>query len=204
VRRSRTPCPLCRGELTHMMLMPARFLSICICLVASATACNAIIESPNPAPPSAPPRDASPLQTDSVSYRLVRTPHEYSAVVRGTFRNATAAPIYFKRCMPRDSTPMFRLARTGPDSSRRFFVDWGWACVGGVPTGVLLPGQSVTIHARVGSVDQPSKQPPLQPYELVGLLRIRLSLCARFLDDSDYCEGLAESHGQSNAFLVHY
>ena len=203
-----TPVSIGAARLTARFVMPRRIelmiplklrvVVIAVGLVTTAAGCNDITAL------SAPPRDASPLQTDSVSYKLVRTPHEFSAVVTGTFRNTTEAPIYFKRCMPRDSTPMFRLGRTGPDSTRPFFVDWAWACVGGVSTGVLQPGQSVTIRARVGSVDQPSMQPPLRPHELVGLLRIRLSLCARFVEDSDYCDELPHPHGRSNAFLVHY
>lgn len=176
-------------------------------LLASALlgACSGITEGPELKRLQLPERDNSPLQTDSVSYTLVRKQYEYSAVVTGTFRNTTAAPIYFQRCMPRDSTPIFYIGRTGRDSTRRFFVDWAWACVGGVPTGILQPGQSLTIKARVGSTDQPTMQPRLQREDLVGLLRIRLALCARFLQDSDYCEPMPDpNYGRSNAFLVHY
>jgi hypothetical protein len=177
-----------------------RALLVATCVACCFTACQTVTESSF----TVPTRDASPLQTDSVSYKLVRKPHEHSTVIVGTFRNTTELPVYFQRCMPRDSTPMFNIGRTGPDSARSFFVDWAWACVGGVPTGILAPGQSVTIRARVGSVDQPSMQPPLKPGELVGLLRIRLVLCAHFRDDSDDCERLPDPFGRSNAFLVHY
>jgi hypothetical protein len=99
---------------------------------------------------------------------------------------------------------MFGMSRTGADSTRRFFVDWAWACVGGVPTGVIAPGDSVTVRAPFGSVDQPNMQPPLQAEELVGLFRIYLHLCAKYDSDSDECELLPASERRSNAFLVHY
>lgn len=177
-----------------------RFVSLAVSV---ASVCFACVTGPDD-DALTPVRDASPLQTDSVSYRLVRTQHEFSTVVAGTFTNSTGRPIYFQRCLPRDSTPIFYVGRTGPDSARRFFVDWAWACVGGVPTGVLAPGRSLTIRARVGSIDQPTMQPRLKPQDLVGLLRIRLALCARFRDDSDYCEPTPEWQTRSNAFLVHY
>jgi hypothetical protein len=153
---------------------------------------------------AAPARDTSPVQTDSLRYQLVRGPGEYRAFVYATYRNTTGAPVHFQRCSQRDTLPMFSLGRAGPDSARAFFTDWAWACVGGVPTGTLLPGRAVTVRVPVGSSDQPNMQPPLRPEDLVGIFRIRLALCAAPSADSDDCVSLPSSQQRSNAFLVHY
>lgn len=153
---------------------------------------------------AAPPRDSSPVQTDSVSYRLARLPGAYRAWVMATYRNATGSPVYFKRCGGSDTLPMFGIARTGADSASSFFSDWAWACVGLVPTGTLAPGQSVTVRVQFGSVDQPNMQPPLRPEQLVGLFRIELALCETYSADSDRCVAPALAERRSNAFLVHY
>lgn len=149
-------------------------------------------------------RDQSPVQTDSLSYGLVRRPGEYRAFVLATYRNSTSTPVYFARCGGRDTLPMFSIGRTGTDSLRRHFIDWAWACVGGVPTGVLAPGLSVTVRVPLGSIDQPNMQPPLRPEDLVGQFRVELSLCASNVSDSDSCTPVPQAARRSNAFVVHY
>lgn len=151
-----------------------------------------------------PSRDRSPVQADSLTYKLVRRPDEFRAFVSATYRNTTGAPVYFARCSPRDSLPMFGVGRTGADSMRSFFVDWDWACVGGVPTGIIAPGQSVSVRVAFGSVDQPRMEPPLRSEQLIGVFRIHLSLCRKYSSDSDSCELLPAAERRSNAFLVHY
>ena len=99
---------------------------------------------------------------------------------------------------------MSGVGRTGPDSSRAFFVDYAWACVGGVPRGTIAPGESIAVRVPFGSVDQPSMQPPLRAEELVGLFRIYLTFCANYSTDSDNCELLPIAERRSNAFLVYY
>jgi len=99
---------------------------------------------------------------------------------------------------------MFSIGRTGTDSLRRHFIDWAWACVGGVPTGVLAPGLSVTVRVPLGSIDQPNMQPPLRPEDLVGQFRVALSLCASNVSDSDSCTPVPQAARRSNAFVVHY
>src|SRR5262245_17910355 len=49
------------------------------------------------APSAVPSRDASPLQTDALSYRLVRMPGEYRVRVQAKLVNTTEAPIYYTR-----------------------------------------------------------------------------------------------------------
>jgi hypothetical protein len=151
-----------------------------------------------------PPRDQSPLQTDSLVYHLKRLPGEYRAYVTATFRNQTASPIYFARCNRGSTTPMFGLRRTGSDSARVLFSDFAWACVGGVPTGAINPRDSVMVKVPIGSLDQRAKQPPLRPEHIVGLMRIELSLCQKHLADSDYCDPGPQAQRSSNAFLVTY
>ena len=153
------------------------------------------------APPA---RDNSPVQTDSLVYQLERRPTEYRAYVTATFTNNTGSPVYFARCNGESQTPMFGIRRTGPDSSKALFSDFAWACVGGVPTGQILPGGSATVRVPVGSVDQPAMQPPLKAEELVGLMRVTFLLCRSYSADSDYCDAVPEGQRISNAFLVTY
>ena len=154
---------------------------------------------------TAPPvRDNSPIQTDSLVYHLKRLTSEYRAYVVATYTNRTSSPIYFARCNDASTTPMYGVQRTGADSSRLLFSDVAWACVGGVPTGELARGASVTVRVPLGSVDQPAMQPPLKAADLVGLMRVRLQLCRRFAADSDDCERVPDPQRISNAFLVTY
>ena len=94
--------------------------------------------------------------------------------------------------------------RTGPDSTATFFSDWAWACVGGVPTGEIAVGDSVSVQVWLGSGDQPLKTPPLRPEHIVGTLRVFFHLCRNRLADSDYCDYLPRSETESNAFEVRY
>ncbi len=148
--------------------------------------------------------DGSPVRTDSLSYTLRRLPGSYRAYVQATYRNTTGAPVYFRRCDSRDPLPMYDIRRTGPDSVLPFFVDAVWACVGGVPAGVIAAGDSVTVRVSLGSVDQPRMSPPLRAGDLTGALRIALHLCARPGTDSASCELLPQAKRQSNPFVVRY
>jgi hypothetical protein len=149
-------------------------------------------------------RTLLPVQTDSLSYGLARGAHEYRAFALATYRNTSSAPVYYRRCGGRDTLPMFDVGRSGPDSLRRLFVDFAWACVGGVPTGVIPPGRSITVRVPLGSVDQPNMQPAMQPQDLVGELRVELELCADGMADSDRCTLLPAVARRSNPFIVHY
>jgi len=99
---------------------------------------------------------------------------------------------------------MFGVRRTGPDSAAKLFSDLAWACVGGVPTGEIPVAGTVTVRVPVGSVDQPAMQPPLEPEELIGLMRVELSLCKKYSADSDDCDPLPQAQRSSNAFYVTY
>jgi hypothetical protein len=77
--------------------------------------------------------------------------------------------------------------------------------VGGVPTKELRPGDSVTVQLRLGAYDQPTVSPPVQPEDLVGLMRIQFSLCTRSVNSDDCALApLPQALKQSNAFDVRY
>jgi len=154
--------------------------------------------------PRPPARDDSPVQTDSLIYHLRRLPSEYRADVAATFVNRSASPVYFARCNPQSTTPMFGVRRTGPDSTAKLFSGLAWACVGGVPTGEIPIGGSVTVRVPVGSLDQHAMQPPLKSEDRVGLMRVELSLCKKYSADSDYCDRSPQAQRSSNAFYVSY
>lgn len=177
-----------------------------VAFAATLTGCNSSEPTGTDGPPGAllSAWDNSPARSDSVVYHLRRTPGMYRAYATVTLRNRTSAPLYFARCNPASTTPMFSLGRTGPDSLATFFVDWAWACVGGVPTGELAVGDSVAVQVWLGSVDQPLMTPPLRPEHLVGTLRVSFHLCRNKLADSDYCEYLPRAASESNAFEVRY
>ena len=155
--------------------------------------------------PSAPPRDGSPVQTDSVVYHLRRVAGAYEATAVATYVNRTGAPVYYARCgVGGYDGPLFGYRRTGPDSARSLFTDTAWGCVGGVPVGEIRPGDSVTVRVRLGALDQPNMTPPLRPEEIVGLMRVELELCGRYTRDSDSCDRVPQGARQSNAFDVRY
>ena len=152
-----------------------------------------------------PERDASPIQTDATVYRLQRTSNAYSATAMATYVNHTGTSVYYARCgVGGYSGPLFGLRRTGPDSTRTLWTDIAWACVGGVPTGELRPGDSVTVGVRLGAYDQPTMSPPLRAEDIVGLMRVVFQLCAHYTADSDYCQPLPGALRESNAFDVRY
>lgn len=154
---------------------------------------------------SAPSRDGAPVQTDATVYQLRRTTGGYEATAVATYVNQTGAAVYYARCgVGAYSGPIFGYRRTGPDSARTLFTDTGWACVGGVPTGTIAPGDSVTVRVRLGAFDQRNMTPPLQAGDIVGQMRVDLELCARYSEDSDACDRLPQAARQSNAFDVRY
>ena len=153
--------------------------------------------------------DTSPIQTDSDVYTLERVSNAWGGAWRAypiaIYRNTTNAPIHFARCTSSSTLPMWIVRRTGADSTRRLFGDHAWACVGGVPTGSIAPGDAVLVRVILGTVDQPDMQPPLQLEWLIGQMRVELWLCRGAVADSDDCvEPLPQAERQSNAFEVRF
>jgi hypothetical protein len=149
-----------------------------------------------------PQRDASPVQTDSLQYHLRKVPGAYDAYATATYVNRTGGPVYFARCGSAATGPLFYLRRSGPDSTAAAFIGAVWACVGGVPTGTLAPGEALSVRVWLGSTESPNANPPIRPSERVGRFRVEFALCAAPAADSDYCVPVPQAQRQSNAFDV--
>jgi hypothetical protein len=147
-----------------------------------------------------PPGAAPPVVTDAAVYTLEHQDGGYVAEAVATYTNSTGRLVYYQRCTPEDTGPINWLRRTGEDSTARVSVGGAWACVGGVPTGQVLPGESLSARVSLGSTDSPQARPPITPEERVGRFRIEFALCARHADDSDNCEALPQAARESNAF----
>ena len=171
-------------------------LAVCVLSCRDVTAADA----------AGPARDASPAQTDSTVYHLHRTTNAYAAFATVTYVNRSATSVYYAPCgVGTYEGPLYGVRRTGPDSTRRLQTDIAWGCGGRVPTKELRPGDSVTVRVRLGAYDQPTQTPPVQREDLVGLMRVQFSLCARS-GNSDDCAlaPLPQTLEQSNAFDVRY
>lgn len=145
-----------------------------------------------------------PVVTDAAVYTLARVDGGYAAEALATYTNITGRPVYYQRCMPEFAGPMYGLRRTGADSTARSVVEAVWACVGGVPTGRVLPGATLSAKVDLGSYDSPQARPPITPEQRIGRFRIDFALCAQHADDSGYCEALPLAARESNAFEVRF
>jgi hypothetical protein len=116
----------------------------------------------------------------------------------------TDRTVFYQRCVRESTGPIYWLRRTGPDSNASAFVGGAWACVGGVPTGRVRPGETLTARVWLGSTDSPHAQPPITPAQRVGQFRIEFALCAEYADDSDECVALPAAARESNAFEVRF
>jgi hypothetical protein len=152
--------------------------------------------------PAGPQRDSSPIQTDATVYHLADKGDYYDGWAIATYVNRTSAPVYFARCLPSDSTPIYWLRRIGPNPATKTFLGFAWACVGSVPTGTLPVGDSLRVRVWLGSADSPNANPPITPDERSGTFRIDFALCLVFRADSDDCEPVPRTQRQSNAFEV--
>lgn len=165
-------------------------------------ACSASVVGPEDfmLPPGAPP----PVVTDAVVYTLIHEPGGYAATALATYTNTTGRPVYYQRCTRESTGPIYGLRRTGKDSTARSFVFAVWACVGGVPTGRIPPGGSLSARVSLGSTDSPHAQPAIAPEERVGRFRIEFALCAHPANDSDDCEALPQAATESNTFELRF
>jgi hypothetical protein len=179
-----------------------RYVSLFTIPLAAVFACSAPAVGPEDfvLPPGAPP----PVVTDAVVYTLVREPGGYGATALATYTNTTGLPVYYQRCTRESPGAMYGLRRTGDDSTARSFVLAMWACIGGVPTGRIPPGGSLSARVSLGSTDSPHAQPPIAHEERVGQFRIEFALCAQPADDSDDCKALPQAARESNAFELRF
>ncbi len=145
--------------------------------------------------------DDSPMQTDSLVYHLRKTEWGYDAWARATYTNKTNSPVYFERCMPGDEGPVYGLRRV-TDQRTPMMMGIFWACVGGVPAGVIEPGESVVLRVWLGSADSPNADPPIRPEERIGIFRIFLLLFDRPTTNDEREDQLPEGDRRSNVFEV--
>ena len=146
--------------------------------------------------PGAPP----PVTTDAAVYTLTRIDGGYAAEALATYTNTTGRTVYYRRCMPESTGPIFGLRRTGADSSAPAFVGGVWACVGGVHTGRIRAGGTLSARVDLGSSDSPLAVPPVTADQRVGRFRVEFALCAEDAADSDDCEAIPQAARESNAF----
>jgi hypothetical protein len=175
-------------------------------LISMAVAGNLACSAPGLGPGDFVPSTSAlpPVTTDAGTYTLARIDGGYEAEALATYTNTTGRPVYYQRCLPESAGPMYGLRRTGPDSTADSFVGGAWACVGGVPTGRVLPGATLSVRVSLGSTDSPQAQPPITPEQRVGRFRIELALCTQHADDSDDCEPLPQAARESNAFELRF
>jgi hypothetical protein len=145
-----------------------------------------------------------PIVTDAERYTLTKVPGGYDAVAQAVYTNTTGRMVYYQRCTSELSGALYGVRRTGADSAAQSWVGGAWACVGGVPTGRLRPGESLRAAVWLGSTDSPNARPPIRPEERVGRFRIEFQLCTSFENDSDNCTLLLQTARQSNAFELRF
>ena len=171
-----------------------------VLVMAGGLGCTATDVDPNDFAlvPGAPP----PIVTDATTYTLTKVAGGYDALAQAVYTNTTGRMVYYQRCMPDLPGPIYGVRRTGPDSTARAFVGGVWACVGGVPTGRVRPGGTLSAEVWLGSTDSPNAQPPIAVGERVGQFRIEFALCAAYAESSDNCAPLPTAARESNAFEV--
>ena len=148
-----------------------------------------------------PVRDSSPVQTDSLSYTLRRRGGVLEATALAVYVNRSATGVHFARCTSDSDDPLLSLRRELPPGASPI-VGSPRACVAGVPTGRLAPGDSLVVKVWLGSVDSPSAYPPITMTDRTGIFRVLLDLCAEAVADSDECTLLPAGQRQSNLFRL--
>lgn len=159
---------------------------------------------PADSPPATSPTDqtTSPITTDARVYSLTESHDRFDTEAIATYTNRTSRDVFFKRCNNESDGPMHSVVPSG--SRRRTIVGVGWACVGGVPTGTISPGRSVTVRVWLGSMKSPGSTPPVQPEDRIGMFHIEFSLCEEASADSDRCRRVPEARRRSSDFEITY
>ena len=99
--------------------------------------------------------------------------------------------------------PVYGLQRA-TDKQLWSVIGVAWACVGGVPTGVVEPGESLRFQVWLGSAASPHASPPIQPEERIGLYRIVLFLFDHPTTNDSDDRPLSEGDRRSNVFEVKF
>lgn len=138
--------------------------------------------------------------TDSLAYQTVMTTAGVAESIRVTYTNHWQTPVYFARCFPGDTAPMYDVVRAGPDSLVPLDLGSVWSCVGGASTGTLDPEDSVTL-----TIDLSAHQPAgdtLPVAHWTGSMQVLLALCWRYRSHSEQCEPLDRETMGSNVFTL--
>ena len=138
--------------------------------------------------------------TDSATYQTVMTSAGVAESIRVTYTNHQETPVYFARCHPGDTAPMYDVVRAGPDSLVPLDFASVWSCVGGASTGTLAPEDSVTLTIDL-SAHQPSGD-TLPVEHWTGSMQSLFTLCWRYRSDSEQCESLDQESMESNVFTL--
>lgn len=157
--------------------------------------------------PPVPPRDVSPLQTDSLSYTLTGSHStEWSGELVVRYVNRGRATVYLPGCQPGiPISPQYGFLRAAPDTGRVIFSAV-WGCVGGVPALPIPPGGSRIDTLRYVSIVSPESRPIEHPWERVGLMRVSYAIYAAVTEtgEADYRTLLPEVERRSNVFELRY
>lgn len=145
--------------------------------------------------------DTKAVYTDSASYTLRRVAGGFDAVAKVVYVNRSSKPEHFLRCDPRSTGPRYSLQRVNPDTGF-FFVGGIWACVGGVPTGVLAPGDSMLLSVSLSSSDSPHAQPPITMGQRTGTFKIVVPLCKTPVAELKECPNGDYELRASNTFVL--
>jgi hypothetical protein len=153
------------------------------------------------AEPPVPPRDDSPVQTDSLEYTLQHRPSIFDAQAVARYVNRTGQPVHFARCRSEDPLPLYEIRREGP-GERTSIIGFARGCVGAVPTGVVAPGDSLVVPVWLGSAESPYANPPVTMAHRTGCFRILLALVEAPAADSDFVRMLPDERRRSNVFCI--
>ncbi|MFA5891926.1 MAG: hypothetical protein WDA27_13410 [Actinomycetota bacterium] len=165
-------------------------------------ACNG---RPASAPRTTPPGETeAPVQTDARIYYLEESADRFDAEAVATYTNRTGRQVFFERCKSDSQGPVYRIRRVGANADRRSLVFAVWACVGGVPTGALPPGGTLTARVWLGSTKSPGASPPDEPEDRIGTFQITFELCREHAEESGKCQALPDSERVSNEFEVRF
>ncbi len=139
---------------------------------------------------------------DSGGYPCEGVNGGYDATAIATYTNRTAVPVYYQRCTGSSTGPVFDLVRD-PDAGTHV-VGGVFACVGGVPTGVVQPDSTLAVPISLGSLDSPDADPPIRPEDRVGRFRVLFCLYPEPAVDPDPNDRLPVEQRRSNVFDIQF
>jgi hypothetical protein len=138
-------------------------------------------------------------RTDSSTYQMTGAGGSAEEVVQVTYTNLYSAPIFYARCTPGSDVPRYSLIRPAVDSGVPIYRDEVPTCVGGVSTGKLEEGESITFSVSFTSSTESGG--PMA--ERSGRLQIVILTCQRHRSDSDHCDPRPyDNYSRTNEFTL--